>query len=106
MVPGRLFSSQLRLCCVAHRQVQWVAVVGSVLVAIGMAVFARMDATVGPGFVAAGMVVAGLGMGLVQPVYTVAVKTWRRGDRWGRRPRRRSSSARLAAPWAWRRSGP
>ena len=53
---------------------KWVGVGGSVLVAIGMTAFARMDTTVVPSFVAAGMVVAGLGMGLVQPVYTVAVQ--------------------------------
>jgi len=51
-----------------------VAVGGSVLLAIGMILFARMDATTARSYVALGMVVAGLGMGLVQPVYTVAVQ--------------------------------
>jgi EmrB/QacA subfamily drug resistance transporter len=51
-----------------------VAVVGSVFVAAGMILFARMDATTARGYVALGMIVAGLGMGLVQPVYTVAVQ--------------------------------
>lgn len=53
---------------------KWVAVAGSVLAAIGMTIFARMDATVAPSYMAAGMLVAGLGMGLVQPVYTLAVQ--------------------------------
>jgi EmrB/QacA subfamily drug resistance transporter len=51
-----------------------VAVVGSLLVAAGMILFARMDATIARSYVAFGMVVAGLGMGLLQPVYTVAVQ--------------------------------
>jgi EmrB/QacA subfamily drug resistance transporter len=51
-----------------------VAVTGSALVAAGMIVFARMDANTARAFVALGMVVAGLGMGLVQPVYTIAVQ--------------------------------
>jgi predicted MFS family arabinose efflux permease len=51
-----------------------VAVGGSVLIAMGMILFARMDATTARSYVALGMVVAGLGMGLVQPVYTVAVQ--------------------------------
>jgi EmrB/QacA subfamily drug resistance transporter len=51
-----------------------VAVAGSVLIAIGMVLFARMDANTARSYVALGMVVSGLGMGLVQPVYTVAVQ--------------------------------
>src|SRR3954469_13916859 len=51
-----------------------VAVVGSVLVAVGMAFFARMDDSTVGSYVAAGMVIAGLGMGLLQPVYTIAVQ--------------------------------
>lgn len=51
-----------------------VAVLGSIMVAIGMVIFARMDATTGRGYVALGMIVSGLGMGLLQPVYTVAVQ--------------------------------
>jgi MFS family permease len=51
-----------------------VAVGGSVLIAMGMILFAGMDATTARSYVALGMVVAGLGMGLVQPVYTVAVQ--------------------------------
>lgn len=51
-----------------------VALVGSVLVAIGMTFFARMDAQTSRLFVATGMVIAGLGMGLLQPVYTISVQ--------------------------------
>jgi EmrB/QacA subfamily drug resistance transporter len=51
-----------------------IAVLGSIFVAIGMVVFARMDAETARSYVALGMVVSGLGMGLLQPVYTVAVQ--------------------------------
>ena len=51
-----------------------VAVVGSIFVAIGMVMFARMDADTARSYVALGMIVSGLGMGLLQPVYTVAVQ--------------------------------
>jgi EmrB/QacA subfamily drug resistance transporter len=51
-----------------------VAMFGSVLVAAGMIFFARMDASTTWGYVASGMVIAGLGMGLLQPVYTLAVQ--------------------------------
>ena len=51
-----------------------VAVTGSILIAIGMVLFARMDAGTARSYVALGMVVSGLGMGLVQPVYTIAVQ--------------------------------
>ena len=51
-----------------------VAVVGSIFVAIGMVLFARMDAGTARSYVALGMIVSGLGMGLLQPVYTVAVQ--------------------------------
>jgi EmrB/QacA subfamily drug resistance transporter len=51
-----------------------VALAGSILIAAGMILFARMDATTLRSYVAFGMVIAGLGMGLVQPVYTVAVQ--------------------------------
>ena len=51
-----------------------VAVVGSLFVAAGMILFARMDASTARSYVAFGMIVAGLGMGLLQPVYTIAVQ--------------------------------
>ena len=59
---------------VADRQVQGRRVLGSIFVAIGMVLFARMDADTARSYVALGMIVSGLGMGLLQPVYTVAVQ--------------------------------
>jgi EmrB/QacA subfamily drug resistance transporter len=50
------------------------AVAGSILVAIGMILFARMDGDTLRSYVVMGMVIAGIGMGLLQPVYTVAVQ--------------------------------
>jgi EmrB/QacA subfamily drug resistance transporter len=49
-------------------------IVGAVLIAAGMIMFARMDADTARLYVAAAMVVAGFGMGLLQPVYTLAVQ--------------------------------
>jgi EmrB/QacA subfamily drug resistance transporter len=51
-----------------------VALAGTVLVALGMMFFARMDLTTSSAYVVYGMVIAGLGMGLLQPVYTIAVQ--------------------------------
>jgi predicted MFS family arabinose efflux permease len=51
-----------------------IAIAGSVLVAMGMAFFARMSADTTRLYVVYGMVIAGLGMGLLQPVYTIAVQ--------------------------------
>jgi dipeptide/tripeptide permease len=48
--------------------------VGSILVAVGMILFARMDGDTLRSYVVVGMVIAGMGMGLLQPVYTVAVQ--------------------------------
>ncbi len=50
------------------------AVIGSIAIALGMVLFARMDANTARSYVVWSMVVAGLGMGLLQPVYTVAVQ--------------------------------
>jgi len=50
------------------------AVIGSILVAAGMMVFARMDGSTLRGEVILGMILAGLGMGMLNPVYTVAVQ--------------------------------
>ena len=51
-----------------------VALVGSVLVAIGMIVFAQLGVETARMTVVYGMIVSGLGMGLLQPVYTLAVQ--------------------------------
>jgi predicted MFS family arabinose efflux permease len=49
-------------------------VLGSIIVTAGMVVFAVMDASTPPLHVVWGMILAGLGMGLLQPVYVVAVQ--------------------------------
>ena len=58
-------------------------VVGSILVAVGMILFARMDAETGRGYVAWAMIVAGIGMGFLQPVYTIAVQNVAPRERMG-----------------------
>lgn len=58
-------------------------IIGSVLVAIGMILFARMDATTARIYVATGMVIAGFGMGFLQPVYTLAVQNVAPANRMG-----------------------
>ena len=50
------------------------AVAGSIFVAAGMILFARMDGNTTRMYVVIGMIIAGIGMGLLQPVYTVAVQ--------------------------------
>jgi hypothetical protein len=50
------------------------AVAGSVMIAIGMVLFARMDAATERSAVLTGMLIAGFGMGLLMPVYTVAIQ--------------------------------
>jgi len=56
---------------------------GSILIAIGMIMFARMDAATARSFVATAMVIAGLGMGFLQPVYTLAVQNVAPRERMG-----------------------
>jgi EmrB/QacA subfamily drug resistance transporter len=51
-----------------------VAVIGSTLVAAGMILFARLGMDTPRVYVVYGMVISGLGMGLLQPVYTLAVQ--------------------------------
>ena len=51
-----------------------VAIIGSALVAAGMILFARMGLDTSRLYVAYGMIISGLGMGLLQPVYTLAVQ--------------------------------
>ncbi len=47
---------------------------GSILVTSGMTIFAVMDAATPRVHIVLGMIITGLGMGLLQPVYTVAVQ--------------------------------
>jgi EmrB/QacA subfamily drug resistance transporter len=58
-------------------------IVGSILLAGGMVLFARMTAETTHGYVVWSMVVAGLGMGLLQPVYTIAVQNVAPRERMG-----------------------
>src|SRR5580765_6140297 len=51
-----------------------VALIGSTLVAIGMILFARLGIDTPRLYVVYDMVISGLGMGLLQPVYTLAVQ--------------------------------
>ncbi len=50
------------------------ALTGSFLLAVGMILFARMDGDTQRIEVVRGMVIVGLGIGLIQPVYTLAVQ--------------------------------
>src|SRR5262245_10202389 len=51
-----------------------VSIIGSALVAVGMVFFAQLTISTSRMFVVYGMVISGLGMGLLQPVYTLAVQ--------------------------------
>lgn len=58
-------------------------IIGSILIAIGMVLFARMDAATARSYVVWAMVIAGFGMGLLQPVYTIAVQNVAPPERMG-----------------------
>jgi EmrB/QacA subfamily drug resistance transporter len=58
-------------------------IIGSALIAVGMILFARMDAATGRSYVVWAMVIAGFGMGLLQPVYTIAVQNVAPQERMG-----------------------
>ena len=58
-------------------------IAGSILLAAGMTFFARMTAETTNAYVAWSMVLAGLGMGLLQPVYTLAVQNVAPSERMG-----------------------
>jgi EmrB/QacA subfamily drug resistance transporter len=70
-VVGSIVTGQLNLRLGSYKLA---AVSGSVLVAIGMILFARMGGATQRMDVILAMIVAGTGMGLLQPVYTVAVQ--------------------------------
>jgi predicted MFS family arabinose efflux permease len=70
-VVGSIVTGQLNLRLGSYKLA---AVSGSVLVAIGMILFARMGLSTQRMDVILAMVIAGTGMGLLQPVYTVAVQ--------------------------------
>jgi EmrB/QacA subfamily drug resistance transporter len=70
-VAGSIVTGQLNARIQSYKPS---AIAGSILVAIGMILFARMDGNTTRLYVVVGMVIAGMGMGLLQPVYTVAVQ--------------------------------
>jgi EmrB/QacA subfamily drug resistance transporter len=70
-VGGSILTGQLNLRWATYKPS---AVVGSILVAFGMILFARMDASTTSGTLVRAMVLTGFGMGLLLPVYTVAVQ--------------------------------
>jgi EmrB/QacA subfamily drug resistance transporter len=70
-VAGSITTGQINL---RFRTYKPSAVTGSIMIAAGMILFARMDASTQPNQVLFAMIVAGYGMGLLMPVYTVAVQ--------------------------------
>jgi EmrB/QacA subfamily drug resistance transporter len=70
-VVGSIVTGQLNLRLGSYKIA---AVTGSILVAIGMILFARMGEATQRMDVILAMIIAGTGMGLLQPVYTVAVQ--------------------------------
>jgi EmrB/QacA subfamily drug resistance transporter len=70
-VAGSIITGQLNLRLLSYKPS---AVMGSILVAAGMILFARMNGSTTGSDVLLAMIVAGLGMGLLMPVYTVAVQ--------------------------------
>jgi EmrB/QacA subfamily drug resistance transporter len=70
-VAGSIATGQLNLRLQSYKLA---AVSGSILVAAGMILFARMGEATQRFDVILAMIIAGTGMGLLQPVYTVAVQ--------------------------------
>jgi EmrB/QacA subfamily drug resistance transporter len=58
-------------------------IIGSALIAVGMILFAQLDEATSRTFVIWAMVIAGFGMGLLQPVYTIAVQNVAPRERMG-----------------------
>jgi predicted MFS family arabinose efflux permease len=70
-VVGSICTGQINL---RFRTYKPSAVAGSILVAAGMILFALMGAATGRAEVLRAMLIAGFGMGLLMPVYTVAIQ--------------------------------
>jgi len=70
-VVGSICTGQINL---RFRTYKPSAVAGSILVAAGMTLFALMGAATGRAEVLRAMLIAGFGMGLLMPVYTVAIQ--------------------------------
>ncbi|HEX4999149.1 MAG TPA: MDR family MFS transporter [Terriglobia bacterium] len=71
VVVGTFLCGQATLRLRSYRKPQ---LVGSVLVALGTILFARVDGTARPLELIAAMISAGLGMGFLLPAYTIAVQ--------------------------------
>jgi EmrB/QacA subfamily drug resistance transporter len=71
VVVGSALSGQTISRLKSYKTSGWI---GSIAIALGMILFARMDGSTRQIEVLRGMVLAGLGMGFVMPVYTVAVQ--------------------------------
>jgi MFS family permease len=71
MVAGSIVTGQMNLRLATYKPS---AVVGSILVAVGLALMARMDGATLMSQVILAMLISGFGMGLLNPVYTVAVQ--------------------------------
>ncbi len=70
-VAGSILTGQINLRLLTYKPS---AVAGSILITAGMILFARMDAMTLRSAVVTAMLVAGFGMGLLMPVYTVAIQ--------------------------------
>lgn len=70
-VIGSILTGQINL---RFRTYKPSAVAGSIMITAGMVLFARMDAMTQRSDVVLAMLVAGFGMGLLMPVYTVAIQ--------------------------------
>jgi len=70
-VAGSIITGQLNLRMASYKPS---AVAGSMLVAAGMILFARMNGSTSHAEMLRNMIISGVGMGLLMPVYTVAVQ--------------------------------
>jgi EmrB/QacA subfamily drug resistance transporter len=70
-VCGNIFSGQMTSRLGRYKML---AISGAVFIAAGMVVFANMNEFSSHGYVVIGMILCGVGLGFVQPVYTVAVQ--------------------------------
>lgn len=70
-VVGNIFSGQMTSRLGRYKVL---AITGAMLIAGGMYVFANMNESSSHAFVVVGMIMCGVGLGFVQPVYTVAVQ--------------------------------
>jgi EmrB/QacA subfamily drug resistance transporter len=70
-VAGSILTGQINLRLLTYKPS---AILGSIMIAVGMVLFARMNAATQRSDVLIGMLIAGFGMGLLMPVYTVAIQ--------------------------------